>query len=242
MVKGLALFKEHFRDYQDQYLLIGGTACYVQFTERELPFRVTKDLDIVLIVEAITDRFVRHFWDFVQAGGYKIAEVDGQKRFYRFIHPINDSYPKMLELFARKPEILPTAAGIHITDIPVGEDLSSLSAILMDDAYYHFTLANTNVIDGLRVANDRALIGLKARAFINNQRRKEEGQKVHKVDIVKHRDDVLGLAAVVNGEPATAVTDSIRSDISQFIDSLREGPYRKEEGIIKAWMELGTSD
>jgi hypothetical protein len=27
MVKGLDLFREHFREYADRYVLIGGTAC-----------------------------------------------------------------------------------------------------------------------------------------------------------------------------------------------------------------------
>ena len=48
MVKGLGLFKEHFRPYTDRYVLIGGTACDLAFEEAGLSFRATKDLDIVL--------------------------------------------------------------------------------------------------------------------------------------------------------------------------------------------------
>lgn len=32
MVKGLDIFKKYFADYEDQYVLIGGTACDIVFT------------------------------------------------------------------------------------------------------------------------------------------------------------------------------------------------------------------
>ena len=44
MVTGLELFKEHFRPYADNYVLIGGTACELALEEAGLPFRATKDL------------------------------------------------------------------------------------------------------------------------------------------------------------------------------------------------------
>jgi hypothetical protein len=37
-----------------------------------LAFRATKDLDIVLYVEALDAEFVRAFWDFVRGGGYEV--------------------------------------------------------------------------------------------------------------------------------------------------------------------------
>ena len=71
MVKGLEIFKEFFRDFQDQYVLIGGAACDIVFQEADLPFRATKDLDMVLIIEALSPAFGQRFWDFVGAGGYE---------------------------------------------------------------------------------------------------------------------------------------------------------------------------
>lgn len=61
MVKGLALFREQFRAYTGQYILIGGTACDLLMGEAGLEFRATKDLDIVLSVEALDAEFVRAF-------------------------------------------------------------------------------------------------------------------------------------------------------------------------------------
>ena len=56
MVKGLAKFREQFRSHAGQYVLIGGAACDLLMEEAGLEFRATKDLDIVLSVEALTVR------------------------------------------------------------------------------------------------------------------------------------------------------------------------------------------
>ena len=53
MVKGLDIFKEYFREYSNQYVLIGGAACDIFFSNNNIQFRVTRDLDIVLIVDAL---------------------------------------------------------------------------------------------------------------------------------------------------------------------------------------------
>jgi hypothetical protein len=71
MVRGLAVFQEWFKDFESHYVLIGGTAASITMNEAGLPFRGTKDLDIVLHVEVLTPAFGRQFWEFVQAGGYQ---------------------------------------------------------------------------------------------------------------------------------------------------------------------------
>ena len=44
MVKGIEIFQEYFKEYTDQYVLIGGAACSVSFEEQEINFgRTTKD-------------------------------------------------------------------------------------------------------------------------------------------------------------------------------------------------------
>ncbi len=44
MVKGLAIFQEWFIGFEDQYVLIGGTAASISMAEAGLPFRGTSDL------------------------------------------------------------------------------------------------------------------------------------------------------------------------------------------------------
>ncbi len=102
MVKGLDTFCKYFEGYEEQYVLIGGAACDILFDSNAANFRVTKDLDIVLIIEALTPEFADKIWDFIKAGKYrKKATNGGRAQFYRFDKPKEDSYPKMIELFCR---------------------------------------------------------------------------------------------------------------------------------------------
>lgn len=70
MVNGFTKFKERFQGFENQYVIIGGTACDLIMENEELPFRATKDIDIVLIVESITVEFGRKFWEYVREAGY----------------------------------------------------------------------------------------------------------------------------------------------------------------------------
>lgn len=221
MVEGLDVFTAHFADHTDHYVLIGGTACERHFSQRELPFRITKDLDIILVVEALNDDFVKHFYDFVRDGEYILAEVDGKKTFYRFKEPKAKGYPFMLELFARNPEILSAPPGdIHITDIPTGEEVSSLSAILLNNDYYNLTIQHSPLLDGLRVASESCLVCLKARAFFSNRELKEKGVNIQDDKIYKHKKDILRLLTIINPEFRLPVPDSIRPDIENFVAML----------------------
>ena len=61
MVRGIETFKAWFRGYESYYAIIGGTACDLLMTEEGLDFRATKDIDLVLIVEAVDAAFGRRF-------------------------------------------------------------------------------------------------------------------------------------------------------------------------------------
>ena len=71
MVRGIERFREYFRDFTDQYVLIGGAACDISFRNYDADFRATRDLDVVLIVEALTREFGQRFWEFIRDGGYQ---------------------------------------------------------------------------------------------------------------------------------------------------------------------------
>jgi hypothetical protein len=223
MVKGLEVFREHFRNFADRYVLIGGAACDIAMTGAGLTFRATKDLDIVLYVEAFDAEFVRAFWKFVRAGGYQVQEKStGEKQFYRFHKPTNaDDYPFMLELFARKPDVLQVADGSHLTPLPVEEDVSSLSAILLDDDYYDFIRAGRQEIDGVPMVGAARLIALKARAWLDLTERERRGEKIDKKTIKKHKNDVFRLYQILDPDSDPEAPDAIKNDISEFIFRMR---------------------
>ncbi|HEY5101420.1 MAG TPA: hypothetical protein VII70_01450 [Steroidobacteraceae bacterium] len=61
MVTGLDLFRQFFAAQADQYVLIGGTAATLAMEEAGLAFRATKDLDVVLHIEALDAKFGETF-------------------------------------------------------------------------------------------------------------------------------------------------------------------------------------
>jgi hypothetical protein len=179
-------------------------------------------LDIVLYVEALDAEFVRAFWEFVRAGGYEVQEKStGEKQFYRFQKPTNVDYPFMLELFSRQPDILQVADGSHLTPLPVNEDVSSLSAILLDDDYYDFIRAGRQEIDGIPMVGAARLIALKARAWLDLTEREKRGEKIDSKTIKKHKNDVFRLYQILDPASDSAAPEVIKKDIREFISRMR---------------------
>lgn len=223
MVKGLDVFQHWFAKHNDQYVLIGGTAATLAMEEAGLEFRATKDLDVVLHVEALTPQFGQTFWRFIEAGGYAIRQASetGKPIFYRFQKPSDASFPAMVELFARAPEGLEIAEGSKLTPIPFDEALSSLSAILLNDAYYAFIMAGARDSAGLRWIGEDRLIPLKAVAWLELTARKDEGEAIDSKDVRKHLNDVLRLSQLLAPDTRVALPEQVAADLSRFLDALR---------------------
>lgn len=222
MVKGLDVFRAWFKDHVDQYILIGGTAATLTMEEAGLAFRATKDLDIVLHVEALTPAFGQAFWKFIEAGGYAIRQASDTAKpiFYRFQKPTDAGFPAMVELFARAPDGLQAANGSQLTPIPLDEAVSSLSAILLDDAYYEFIMTGRREVNGLPSVGEDRLIPLKAIAWLELTARKEQGEPVDSRDIRKHLNDVLRLAQLLAPATRISLAEKIADDMIRFLNAL----------------------
>ena len=159
MVRGLDIFKKYFEQYPDNYIIIGGTACDIIIDEAGFVPRATRDIDIILVVEALSSEFVKQFWQFINDGKYEQREKSNDEReYYRFIKPENIDFPNQIELFSRTPDVIVLEGEAHLTSIPVDDDLSSLSAILLNDDYYNYMIEHSQVEDSLHHANIEALI------------------------------------------------------------------------------------
>lgn len=223
MVIGIGKFREHFAGCEEQYALIGGAACDLLFTDAGLPFRSTKDLDVVLCVEAVDKRFAYAFQSFLEAGGYKARQKsDRRKEFYRFLDPADDSFPKMIELFSRKPGGFELPDEHSIIKVPVDEGILSLSAILLDDAYYNALQNYRTVKEGISLLNEEMLIPFKAKAFLNLTQRKVEGEAVNSEDIKKHRNDVFRLAQLLRPDSHIVLSEPVMNDLRKFVESIRD--------------------
>jgi len=219
MVIGLDIFKEYFADFTSNYVIIGGTARDIIMEDAGFEPKGTKDIDIVLIVEALDKTFVRKFWEFIKDGEYQVKEKNADNRkYYRFIKPNNKDYPAELELFSRNPDLLDLDKAAHLTPIPVEEGLTSLSAILLDDDYYQFMLDHSVVEDGLHLAQKEAIICLKAKAFLDMSKRRAEGVKIDKRKVRKHHTDIFRLALTIDVGDYFELPDIIKTDLLQYIE------------------------
>ena len=227
MVKGLDTFRRYFQGYENQYVLIGGAACDIVFENSETAFRATRDLDIVLIVEALTPEFGEKFWNFVQDGKYRNKATNGEKpQFYRFDKPEDESFPKMLELFCRNDFELREMTGI--TPIHIDDTVSSLSAILLNDDYYKVLLEGKVNVKGLSVLRPECLILFKAKAYLDLRQRKESGETVDSNDIKKH---ILRIVTELMLENTANLPATVKSEIDTFIKLLEQEPF--DENSLK---------
>lgn len=222
MIKGLIKFREHFAVYQDHYALIGGVASAVVLENAGVSFRQTKDFDMVLCVEALDRDFAEAFWAFVRLAGYQSQQQSsGHKVFYRFENPTDENYPVMLELFSRNPDFIQPAEGCHLTPIPIDEEISSLSAILLDVDYYGFLKQQTAVIDGVSVVTEIGLIPLKAKAWLDMSQRTRDGEAIDSRKIRKHKNDVFRLFQIISPDVRVSIPDSIVADMASFVESVK---------------------
>lgn len=223
-VIGISKFREHFKVYTDNYVLIGGSACSLLMDEAGLDYRATKDLDLVLCVEALSEVFVKHFWEFIKLGEYaSVHKSTGKKCFYRFTEPKDKSFPFMIEILSDQVDIYDEIAPGAIIPIRLEEEIVSLSAILLNKVYYEFIMGLKRVIEDITIADHHVIIPLKARAFLDLTERKANRETIRGDDIKKHKNDIYRLTQLLTGEPLgnvpTIVSDDIRSFVEQIADS-----------------------
>lgn len=237
-MEGLEKFREAFEAYSENYVIIGGTACDIAMTGTAVRPHATHDIDMIVIVETMTADFAEYFWQFVREGRYrperrKKSEGETPKyELYRFVNGRPD-FPEMIELLSRHPDILGEPKGLTIEPLPVDEDTSSLSAIIMDDDFYHFTIEHSRVTNGLCHADSAALIALKSHAYLNLLQDKANGKHVNSKDIKKHRSDVLKNVVIMEDSQISA-PEPIVDCIREFVASIRNEWNTLSEPLAKA--------
>lgn len=217
MVEGIDRFIERFGEHGKAFVIIGGTACAAILEDTGLAFRTTKDIDIMLIAEAVDASFMKSFWDFIEEGQYLVRKSNaGKKLLYRFEKPQMDSFPPCLELFSRIPLEGNYAHG-HRLRIQAEGTSRYLSALLMDDDYYHFAGEDVHLIGNLPIADAIHLIPLKAKAWLDLYSRRISGESVDSHDIEKHRKDILRLYAVIAPGTKINLPEKIKADFALFL-------------------------
>lgn len=202
-------------------------------TEEGLDFRATKDIDLVLIIEALDVNFGKKFWEYVKQAGYEYCnKSSGVPQFYRFSHPISNQYPTMIELFTRKLDAIQLPEDTVITPLPIDEDISSLSAILLDD-YYEFLKQGKVIVNGVTVLDAAYLIPFKAKAWLDLTDRKTSGEHVDSKNIKKHKNDVFRLTELIDPTIKITVPQQVQTDIQEFVQRMQnENIDLKQLGLV----------
>jgi hypothetical protein len=130
----------------------------------------------------------------------------------------------MLELFARVPDALDLKGDNGITPIPVDEEISSLSAIIMNDAYYNFVMERRSILDGISLVKADGLIPLKARAYVDLTNRKAAGETIDSKNIRKHKNDIFRLFTVLERDIRISLAASLRKDLAVAFSLMEQDP------------------
>ena len=104
-------------------------------------------------------------------------------------------------------------------------EVSSLSAILLNDYYYKALLNGKEVRNGLSVLRPEYIILFKAKAYLDLKKRKDSGERVDSGDIKKHKKDVLRIASELMLEKVEELPIAVDADIHSFIDLLEQEPF-----------------
>ena len=124
----------------------------------------------------------------------------------------------MIELFSRKPDVLDLPNDAVLTPLPLDEELSSLSAILLDENYYNFIRTGIIKVDGIAVLDAIYLIPLKAKAWADlSEKKAANPDAVDSKDIKKHKNDIYRLSSLLTAEEQLSVPAEIYDDMQTFI-------------------------
>lgn len=139
-----------------------------------MEFRATKDIDIVLIIEAMTVEFGKRFWEYIKEGEYEHRNKStGSQQFYRFEKPKSKEYPHMTEIFSRKVPFMP----------------------------------------------------FKAKAWLDLNARKQQGEDADGKNIRKHKNDIFRLTSLLSAEGnEISLSEEIKADMRQFLQHWRLKP------------------
>ena len=127
------------------------------------------------------------------------------------------------------------------------EDISSLSAILLDDDYYEFLKQGKVTVDGVTVLDAAYLIPFKAKAWMDLTDRKAAGEHVDSKNIKKHKNDVFRLTELLDPTVKIVTPSGVYEDMQKFVDRMENETVdvkqlglvgRTKEQILQELVEL----
>ena len=114
------------------------------------------------------------------------------------------------------------------------KDISSLSAILLDDDYYEFLKQGKVTVDGVAVLDAAYLIPFKAKAWMDLTDRKTAGEHVDSKNIKKHKNDVFRLTELIDPTVKITAPQGVFTDVQDFVQRMQnESIDIKQLGLVE---------
>ena len=233
-IPGLAEFTRWFAEDATRYVVIGGVAREMIYREAGLwEESGTKDFDMVLIAEALDAPFVAKFIQFVREARYSHVTKSGDAQMFRFCRPASSAYPHQIELLSRRPDYL-EGIEARIGKVPVENAAYSLSAILLDEAYYGLLASKEAVTHryGFPTLSHEYLPLFKMKAYLNLREARANGEPVRSGEIGKHRRDIFRLCSLLPPTIRVELPGALRTDVKEFVEIVECPPhFMKDIGL-----------
>ncbi len=228
MIQGITNFTDYFKDYKNDYVVIGGLATAMVMNDLGFTARATKDIDLVVISKN-NEEFLKRLLEFINIAEYKTKQKttnESKRNLFRFLDSDNKNYPEQIELFAIHTEDSKIVNDNHIIPIKTPEYYDYLSAILLDTDYFNLLIEYTTNVEGLHVATPEVLIPLKIHAYLNLTKSGSQDAKKHLRDIVK-------LVTLLDDEDNVVLTGEPRNDFIEFISIFEDIEENRINNILK---------
>ena len=146
----------------------------------------------------------------------------------------------MIELFSTSSDSIILPEHAVLTPLPIDDEVSSLSAILLESDYYEFLKMGRVRISGLTLLDALHLIPFKAKAWMDLCDRKENGELIDSKNIRKHKNDVFRLTELIDRfqENSIETPRKVISDMEEFLRRIsKEDVELRQLGIMNRTKE-----
>ena len=184
-----------------------------------------------MIISYPSKEFTTLLKGYVKEGEYQDKQgTKDKKTFYRFKDPKNTAFPVQIEIFARNEEGLDLFEDQHIIPIKHDDETGYLSAILLEDEYFYLIRDNKTTLGGNPICTELAVMALKARAFNEMTKRKDDPKHIK-----KHRNDILKLVSRLSPNARCTLSGLPAKHMEDFLEELSKANQDDITNVLKGF-------
>jgi len=126
----------------------------------------------------------------------------------------------MIELFSINGSELILKEQNGLIPLHIDDEVSSLSAILLNESYYEVLKSGLRVVDGVSVLKEEFLVVFKIKAWLDLSTLKEKGENIDNDDIKKHKNDIFRLSGIILNPTPMNLPEEVKADVEQFCEKI----------------------